>query len=53
MNPFAESLAVRPATIADAEAIRALLNEIIRAGGTTAITNELSADEICEWFISG
>ena len=31
-----------------------LLNEIIRVGGTTAITNELSADEICECrFISG
>jgi L-amino acid N-acyltransferase YncA len=29
------------------------LNEIIRVGGTTAITTELSSAEIRDWFISG
>ena len=33
--------------------MRTLLNDIIRVGGTTAITSELSADEMREWFISG
>ena len=33
--------------------MRTLLNEIIRVGGTTAITNELSTDEMREWLISG
>jgi L-amino acid N-acyltransferase YncA len=33
--------------------MRTLLNEIIRVGGTTAITSELSPDEMREWFISG
>ena len=44
---------IRPALTGDAEAMRTLLNEIIRVGGTTAITNELSSDEMCEWFIAG
>ena len=47
------SLAIRPAVDADIEGMRTLLNEIIRVGGTTAITNELSPDEMREWFISG
>jgi L-amino acid N-acyltransferase YncA len=47
------SLTIRPAVEADIEGMRTLLNEIIRVGGTTAITNELSPDEMREWFISG
>ncbi len=53
MKRSTESLAIRPAVAADAEAMGVLLNEIIRIGGTTAITTELSAEEMREWFISG
>lgn len=53
MKRSTESLAIRPAVAADAEPMGVLLNEIIRIGGTTAITTELSADEMREWFISG
>jgi L-amino acid N-acyltransferase YncA len=53
MNPPTESLTIRPAGDADIEGMRTLLNEIIRVGGTTAITNELPPDEMREWFISG
>ncbi len=53
MKPSTESLTIRPAVDADIEGMRTLLNEIIRVGGTTAITNELSRDEMREWFISG
>ena len=53
MNPPTESLNIRPAVDADTEGMRTLLNEIIRVGGTTAITNEMSPDEMREWFISG
>ena len=53
MKRSTESLAIRPAVAADAEAMGVLLNEIIRIGGTTAITSELSADEMREWFICG
>jgi len=53
MKRSTESLAIRPAVAADAEAMGVLLNEIIRIGGTTAITTELSADEMREWFIYG
>ena len=52
-NTATEPLTIRPAVEADTEGMRALLNEIIRVGGTTAITNELSPDEMREWFISG
>ena len=52
-NTATESLSVRPAVDADIEGMRTLLNEIIRVGGTTAITSELSPDEMREWFISG
>ena len=52
-NTATESLTIRPAVDADIEGMRTLLNEIIRVGGTTAITNELSSDEMREWFISG
>ena len=53
MKPYTESLTIRPTIDADVEGMRTLLNEIIRVGGTTAITNELSPDEMREWFISG
>ena len=53
MKQSAESLTIRPAVDSDIEGMRTLLNEIIRVGGTTAITNELSPDEMREWFISG
>ena len=53
MTPSTKSLTIRPAHDDDVEGMRALLNEIIRVGGTTAITNELSSDEMREWFISG
>jgi L-amino acid N-acyltransferase YncA len=53
MNPSTQPLTIRPAIDTDTEGMRALLNEIIRVGGTTAITNELSPDEMREWFISG
>jgi len=46
-------VSVRLATPADAEPMRALLNEIIRIGGTTAITTELSPAELRDWFIDG
>ena len=52
-NTAPESLTIRPAVDTDTEGMRALLNEIIRVGGTTAITSELSPDEMREWFISG
>ena len=53
MKPCTEPLAIRPAVDADIEGMRTLLNEIIRVGGTTAITSELSPDEMREWFVSG
>ena len=53
MTGSPESLTIRIADANDTEAMRTLLNEIIRVGGTTAITNELSPDEMREWFISG
>jgi len=52
-NTAPESLTIRPAVDGDTEGMRTLLNEIIRVGGTTAITNQLSPDEMREWFISG
>ncbi len=53
MTPSTKSLTIRPAHDDDVEGMHALLNEIILVGGTTAITNELSSDEMREWFISG
>ncbi len=53
LNTAPESLTIRPAHADDLEGMRTLLNEIIRVGGTTAITNELSSDEMREWFVSG
>ncbi len=53
MTSQVEPLAIRATSADDTEGMRTLLNEIIRVGGTTAITNELSPDEMREWFISG
>lgn len=44
---------IRKAVQADAAELAALLNAIIRAGGTTALETELSTDEFDDWFISG
>ncbi len=53
MNAATDSLTIRPAVEADIEGMRTVLNEIIRVGGTTAFTNELLAEEMRDWFISG
>lgn len=53
MNHKTNCLTVRPTVNADTEGMCSLLNEIIRVGGTTAITKELSPDEMRDWFISG
>ena len=53
MKPSTECLTIRPVHCDDTAGMRTLLNEIIRVGGTTAITSELSPDEMREWFISG
>jgi L-amino acid N-acyltransferase YncA len=50
MKTSTESLIIRPAVDADIEGMLTLLNEIIRVGGTTAITNELSTGEMREWL---
>lgn len=44
---------IRMAVSADAEASSKLLNEIIRAGRTTAIETPLSQAEFADWFIDG
>ena len=44
---------IRKAVASDAAELAGLLNEIIRAGGTTAIETELSPEEFDTWFISG
>lgn len=44
---------IRHAVPSDARELATLLNEIIRAGGTTAIETELTPQEFDDWFISG
>ncbi|OKB68309.1 GNAT family N-acetyltransferase [Serratia marcescens] len=44
---------IRTVTPQDAEALTQLLNEVIAAGGTTAIETPLTPTEFAEWFISG
>lgn len=46
-------LTVRPAISADAPAMADLLNEVVRAGGTTAILDPLSPADLRDWFIDG
>lgn len=47
------ALVLRPARTSDADQLCAVLNDIIRAGGTTAMEVPLSRDDFCEWFITG
>ena len=44
---------IRRAVPADAAELAGFLNEIIRAGGMTAIETELTPDAFDDWFISG
>ncbi|RXT29947.1 GNAT family N-acetyltransferase [Rhizobium leguminosarum] len=44
---------IRKAVSADAAELSGLLNEIILAGGTTALETPLSAAEFADWFIDG
>lgn len=44
---------IRKAVSSDAEELSTLLNEIILAGGTTALETPLSATEFVDWFIDG
>ena len=44
---------VRPARPADTEALLAILNEIIRIGGTTAYETPLSQQDFADHFLSG
>lgn len=44
---------IRKAVPSDAEPLSILLNEIIRAGGTTAIETPLVPMEFADWFIEG
>ncbi|MBB4191999.1 L-amino acid N-acyltransferase YncA [Rhizobium aethiopicum] len=44
---------IRKAVSADAEELCSLLNEIILAGGTTALETPLTAAEFADWFIDG
>lgn len=46
-------LTVREATLDDLEPLRALLNEIVRIGGTTAIEAPLSSGEFESYFLRG
>src|SRR5688500_8116843 len=48
-----DPMKIRKAVSSDAEELSVLLNEIIRAGGTTAIETPLSAEEFADWFIHG
>lgn len=50
MTRDAAAPTVRPATIADADAIARIYNEGIRGRGATFETRERSADEIRAWF---
>ncbi len=46
-------LIIRKATVDDAEELSELLNEIIEAGGTTALEDLSSPELLADWFISG
>jgi L-amino acid N-acyltransferase YncA len=46
-------LTIRKATADDAQELSGLLNEIIEAGGTTALEAPLSPDQLADWFITG
>ncbi|HEJ7118643.1 L-amino acid N-acyltransferase YncA [Serratia marcescens] len=44
---------IRTVTPQDAEALTQLLNDVIGAGGTTALETPLTPAEFSDWFISG
>ena len=46
-------LTIRKATVDDAEELCRLINEIIEAGGTTALQDPFSPEILADWFISG
>lgn len=46
-------LRIRKARAADADELTMLLNEIIAAGGTTAMEESFSPDQLRDWFIDG
>ncbi|WP_233193016.1 GNAT family N-acetyltransferase [Acidimangrovimonas sediminis] len=46
-----QDLTIRPAAPADLGDMAALLNAIVRAGGTTAITDELTPEALGRWFL--
>lgn len=47
------SFTVRPVTSADAPALAALLNAVIRAGGTTALENEFTPQALDTAYLTG
>jgi L-amino acid N-acyltransferase YncA len=44
---------VRPATLQDTPGMCALLNAIIRKGGTTAFEQEKTPEEVADWYLTG
>jgi L-amino acid N-acyltransferase YncA len=46
-------ITVRPTRPEDVPELTTLLNDIIRAGGTTAIETPLTEAELSEWFVTG
>lgn len=46
-------LIIRKATVDDAEELSELINEIIEAGGTTALEDLFSPELLADWFIAG
>jgi L-amino acid N-acyltransferase YncA len=44
---------IRPATLQDCPAMCALLNAIIRKGGTTAFEEEKTPEEVADWYLTG
>jgi L-amino acid N-acyltransferase YncA len=47
------AMIVQPATLQDTPAMCALLNAIIRKGGTTAFEEEKIPDEVADWYLTG
>ncbi len=45
-------ISVRPAMALDQGSMARLLNEIIRIGGTTALTRPVTGDDLAEWMTS-
>lgn len=47
------SLTIRPVTSVDADELAELLNEIIRAGGTSALQDEFTPETLNEAYLTG